>query len=197
MVRLLCSRGADINCPMKPSRSLQVLLGAHAGATPLHLAADQGNVSVCVRVSGYGFNTVVCVCVSLWLPPCTWQLTSATFWCVRGFRCGLNSVVCVSLWLPPWGLPLAPGSCLRQRFSACARFWVWVEHCIVCVLVAIPLHLAADQCNFLVCVCGVRCGLNSVVCVCVLVATPLGLAPCTWQLTKATFLCVCAFLGLG
>ena len=46
VVRLLCQRGANINCPMRPSRSLQLLLGAHAGATPLHLAADQGNVSV-------------------------------------------------------------------------------------------------------------------------------------------------------
>ncbi|KAF5833832.1 hypothetical protein DUNSADRAFT_9741 [Dunaliella salina] len=53
VVRLLCNRDADINCPMRPSRSLQVLLGAHAGATPLHLAADQGNVSVVLVILKY------------------------------------------------------------------------------------------------------------------------------------------------
>ena len=42
--------------------------GYPLGACPLHLAADQGNVSVRVRVSGSGLNTVVCVCVLVAIP---------------------------------------------------------------------------------------------------------------------------------
>lgn len=37
IVRLLCQAGADINAPMRPSGSLQLLLGANTGATPMHL----------------------------------------------------------------------------------------------------------------------------------------------------------------